>query len=103
LAPVQAAGPVRRVAVRRRALLGPLLLLALGGGCAREQSTGIVVEVSTDLDVPGEVDRLRVRVWDAGQQAPRELVIDLCAGGATARLPGRLPLLPDDPSQAAPV
>src|SRR5688572_20150516 len=78
----------------RGALAGSMALLL---GCAAPAPTGIVVEVDTDLSVPGETDALRISVRDAQGLPVHERTIDLRQGGPEASLPGRLALRPDDP------
>jgi hypothetical protein len=70
-----------------------LVLLAMACACAREAPTGIVVEVSSDLAVPAEIDSLRLRVLDAQGSLLSDRILP--AGAAS----GRLGLMPRDPGR----
>jgi len=87
---------------RWRALTGPISMLSLLLGCARESPTGIVVEVDTDLEIPGAVDALRIRVRE-DDRVVHDLAVKLTGGGPDAKLPGRLALRPDDPADSSAV
>jgi hypothetical protein len=75
-------------------------LAALLAGCAGEDATGIVVEVSTDLVAPAQADVIEVVVTNEAGGELKKLRFDLCGDGP-ARPPGRLGLTPQDPGQGS--
>jgi hypothetical protein len=70
-------------------------LAALLAACHGDGPTGIVVELSSDLAAPTEVDGFRLRVFDLAGHALKEVSV------APASLPARLSLVPDDPSSTS--
>jgi hypothetical protein len=88
----------------KRALLRSLIAsgLVLGGlGCRGvESDTGFVVDVSTNLRWPDEMDKVRVRVDGVGGKAAFDRIYDLGQGKDLVQLPGRLALFPEGTGSA---
>ena len=84
---------------RRRLGLGLLPLgLVLAGGCSQDkpQDTGIIVEVSSDLLVPTELNQVRLLARNAQDRVEYDHTFDLGEGSGRATLPLRAGLYPLD-------
>jgi hypothetical protein len=80
-----------------RRLAGRLLTLTLAlctAACGEKSPTEIVLELRTDIAVPTEMNRLRLRVSMAGQPTFFDETYELGTGAAQINLPGRVTLVP---------
>jgi hypothetical protein len=75
--------------------------VALLSACRGDAATGIVVEVTTDLCVPDQVDAFRIRVKGADGTDRSLAPLDATDGGLGSQLPGRFMIAPEDPARVA--
>lgn len=81
----------------------PVAVVLLVAACATEPATQIVVVVDSDLAVPGELDELRIRIFDAQGGVATDRVVRLGDGEGEFTLPTDFGVAPRDPEAAVQV
>jgi hypothetical protein len=82
--------------LRSRRLVGPVLwglvgLTAVASGCAKKKATAIVVAISSEANIPEEIDAIDIQV-DRGDSTPFYNTYPLRHPNAAADLPGTITL-----------
>jgi hypothetical protein len=77
-----------------------VLGLALGpAGCSKDSVTQVVVEIDTDLEIPGQLNGMGIKVFRVDGDASvsyHDVSYTLGSGARQVRLPARLTLVPGD-------